>query len=82
MAEKLNNNEPFNAWSDRFLAEFDARRANQLKQKWALAFNDRGLGHGDYGIVAQNNDELIIGGLTQELALHLIELHNKSLGTA
>jgi hypothetical protein len=60
-----------------------------LKQKWTLGFNDRGHGHGDYGVIVappEEHDpevlhfgEVIVEQLDKELADHLIKLHNQDL---
>lgn len=48
-----------------------------LTTPWELGFNDRGLGHGDYGLLRQDGS-LILGGLDPDLAKHLLEVHNAS----
>lgn len=60
-----------------------------LKKKWALGFNDRGHGRGDYGVIEQppeGNDPdlgvpttLVLERLDRELCEHIIKLHNQDL---
>ena len=59
-----------------------------ITSKWAIGFHDRGLGHGDYGvIVAQTEEEiercdaptLVLPKLSRELAEHIVEAHNKTV---
>ena len=48
-----------------------------LNVKWDPAFKDRGFGHGDYGIMA--NGILILECPNEEIAYHIINLHNESM---
>lgn len=50
-----------------------------IESEWALGFNDRGMGHGDYGIIVKDTEKLVIGTIDRELAEHIINLHNKYL---
>lgn len=49
-----------------------------LKVEWTLGFKDRGLGYGDFAIITPDRG-LVIECPDQEVADHIIELHNKSL---
>lgn len=50
-----------------------------LTAKWALGFRDRGLGHGDYGVIIEASGELLLPDVTRDVAQHIIDLHNASL---
>jgi len=50
-----------------------------INEMWAVGFHDRGLGHGDYGVVVKSSNELIFGRVDKELAFHLVEIHNKNV---
>lgn len=47
-----------------------------IAAKWALGFNDRGHGNGDYGIILEESGELVIANCGREVAEHIIQLHN------
>ena len=49
------------------------------KTKWTIGFKDRGLGHGDFAVMASAQD-VVVECPSREVANHIIELHNKSLG--
>ena len=49
-----------------------------IDEKWAVGFRDRGLGHGDFGIVTASN-EVVVKCSDQGLAEHLVYVHNKWL---
>lgn len=49
-----------------------------ITKPWTLGWRDRGLGHGDYGIMV--GGKLMIGDLAcGDLAEHIIDLHNRWL---
>lgn len=64
-----------------------------LDVKWCLAFQDRGMGHGDYGIMDTNKSPKLLLKIVQfgtpraimkdsterEIAEHIIETHNKTI---
>jgi len=68
-------------------------KATILHSEWFLGFHDRGLGHGDFAVVTEENMPIVKCGDTlqstlsgkpaittgKELAEHIIELHNCSL---
>jgi len=47
---------------------------------WALGFNNRFMGHGDYGIMTSKG-ELLIPNIDLKLAKHIIKVHNDFLKT-
>ena len=48
---------------------------NLMKKLWVLGWNDRGLGHGDYGLMVDG--EVFLGPIANyDLAEHIIRLHN------
>ena len=49
-----------------------------LKSEWILGFKDRGLGHGDYGVVT-SDQTLIVECPNIVVAQHIVDLHNKEL---
>jgi hypothetical protein len=55
---------------------YDVKIARHLASVWKVGFNDRGLGHGDFGVITEQGD-LVIPDLDQQIAEHLVELHNK-----
>jgi len=59
MNEKLEANQK---WAKAIVEEYEAPFKKMITQKWAIGFNDRGMGHGDYGIVVDtpepNYDEM------------------------
>lgn len=40
------------------LDEFDKAEQHKINSRWAVGWKDRGLGHGDYGIVVEQPEEL------------------------
>ena len=54
--------------------------ASLLTKPWSVGWHDRGMGHGDYGIVVKDTNELIAGPFSYiEVPEHIVDLHNKSL---
>jgi hypothetical protein len=64
---------------DRMVREEVEKFENNCKKKWALGFNDRGLGHGDFGIIIDGTSEVVVAPLDSIYARHIISLHNASL---
>ena len=50
-----------------------------LTSKWAVGFHDRGLGHGDFGVIVEQTDEVLVPKISRELAEHLVEAHNRAI---
>lgn len=50
-----------------------------LKKEWSIGFKDQGLGHGTYGVLIADTNDVVFEDLEKEIAEHLIEIHNKSL---
>lgn len=48
-----------------------------IKLPWSLGFKDRGHGHWDFAIMV--DEVLIIECPSQEIAEHIIKLHNKTM---
>lgn len=61
------------------IAKIQAKEKRILRCKWAIGFRDRGLGHGDYGIVLARSNELVLECPNRAMAEHLIEVHNASI---
>jgi hypothetical protein len=49
-----------------------------LAGPWELGWRDRGMGHGDYGVM-DDKGNLICLDIPKEIAQHIIDLHNVSL---
>ena len=62
---------------EEIIDEYEKKTQRILTEKWALGWNDRGHGHGDYGVINKSED-LVIGKIPLELAEHLVELHNSA----
>ncbi len=50
-----------------------------LEKRWALGYRDRGMGRGDFAVVVEGSDELIVKTHLQEVAEHIITTHNSLL---
>jgi len=50
-----------------------------LEKRWALGFRDRGHGHGDFAVIVEGSDELIVKTPSQEVAEHIMTTHNSLL---
>ncbi len=51
-----------------------------LMKRWAVGYKDRGLGHGDFAIITED-DILVIECPSQDVAEHIVDLHNRTLTT-
>ena len=51
------------------------------ESRWSLGFKDRGMGHGDFGVMFQldGQEQLVVECACREIADYLIETHNASL---
>jgi len=58
--------------------KYNAQQASMLDVRWKLGFKDRGMGHGDFGVITTSG-RLVVGCPSREVAEHLIEAHNKML---
>ena len=50
-----------------------------LEKRWALGYRDRGMGRGDFAVVVEGSDELIVKTSLQEVAEHIMTTHNSLL---
>jgi hypothetical protein len=50
-----------------------------LNEEWAVGFKDRGLGHGDFGVVTLVKNTLVVETSGREIAEHISKLHNEFL---
>ncbi len=50
-----------------------------ITSKWAVGFHDRGLGHGDYGVIVEQTEEVVVPSISKEMAEHLVEAHNRTI---
>jgi hypothetical protein len=62
----------------RMLEQYSAQQLLILQTPWAVGFRDRGMGHGDYGVVTED-DALVCPCDSKEVAEHICELHNATL---
>ena len=44
--------------------------------RWAVGFNDRGHGHGDYAVLVDGSQEIVVKAPSQEVAEHIVSVHN------
>jgi hypothetical protein len=56
-----------------------------IQSEWVLAYQDRGMGHGDYGVMVDENTGIpknftfVCSCQSRDIAEHIIQLHNASL---
>ena len=55
--------------------EYIEKEERLLNEEWVLGYMDRGHGHGSYGVVTVSHDEVLCP-CSQELAAHLVKIHN------
>lgn len=47
-----------------------------MEQDWAIGFNDRGLGHGDYAVILTDKEsEVVVKCPSREVAEHILAGH-------
>ena len=64
-------------WMQDTLEWYDNQQKEVLLPDWALAFRDRGMGHGDFGVVVKDKDDkLVLECPSREVAEHIVEIHN------
>ncbi len=61
-----------------------AEVTRSLSERWAVGFNDRGHGHGDFSVVVASTTEagtaeVVVKCPSQEVAEHIMELQNSAL---
>ena len=63
-------------WAKAMIEEYEAPFKKIITQKWAIGFNDRGMGHGDYGIVVDRHEptEEEFDEMSKE---EILEFHSK-----
>lgn len=62
------------------LAEEIDRRLKELENiEWTVGFRDRGMGHGDFGVVTKEGEYLIVECAWQRLAEYIVTIHNEKL---
>jgi hypothetical protein len=71
------------------LAEEEEVPAPTFDERWALAFKDRGMGHGDFAVIEERSEDncpdhgmpptLIVECGSRELAESIIQAHNQHL---
>lgn len=51
-----------------------------IEERWGVGFNDRGHGHGDYAVILDNHEGIVVVKTESlELAQHIVKLHNDNL---
>ena len=45
---------------------------NDIKGEWGVAYKDQGLGHGMYGVVVKNTNEVLFEDITKEKAEEIV----------
>lgn len=57
-----------------------------IKSRWAIGYRDRGLGHGDYAVVVEDDGKapakVVVECDSKLIAEHIIEIHNEGLTNA
>lgn len=62
------------------LAEEVNRRLDEvLSKRWAIGFKDRGMGHGDFGVIVEETGDLVVECGWRECAEHIVKIHNLHL---
>ncbi len=51
-----------------------------LGKRWVVGFHDRGHGHGDFAVIVEGSEELIVKAPSREVAEHIATAHNALLG--
>ncbi len=64
-------------FGESLLTEIDKLINETMKQKWSVGFNDQGMGYGDYAVLM--GDVVIVKCPYQEIADHIVRLHNEAL---
>ncbi len=62
-------------------AQEEAKQKKIIEAKWTVGFRDRGLGHGDFGVITSKG-EFVVGPCSHELAGHIAEVHNNARDAA
>jgi hypothetical protein len=58
--------------------EYIEKEKRLLTDLWSVGYLDRGMGRGSFGVLTVSNDEVLCP-CSQELAEHLVGLHNSSI---
>jgi hypothetical protein len=62
-----------------YIEEAEKAIKDMISKKWALGFKDRGHGHGDFGIVVdEESGGMVVECPNRELAEHIISIHNET----
>jgi len=62
-----------------FARRTDRRIKKLLNSEWIVGFQDRGMGHGNFGIITKKKGLLITQEIPKEIAEHIVEIHNYEL---
>jgi hypothetical protein len=62
-------------------AQEEEKQKKLIEAKWMVGFKDRGLGHGDFGVITAKG-EFIVGPCSHEIAGHIVEVHNNARDAA
>ncbi len=55
--------------------EHGQKQARLLHCRWEVAFKDRGMGHGDFGVMTETG-ELVVECPSRDIAGHIVSIHN------
>lgn len=44
--------------------------------RWVVGFKDRGHGHGDFAVLVEETEELVVEAFSREVAEHIVSTHN------
>ena len=66
---------------DEAVAQYNTEQEALVKAEWTVGFNDRGLGHGDFGVITTKGD-FVVGPCSHALAGHIVEVHNNARNAA
>lgn len=62
-------------------AKLEAEQKKIIEAKWMVGFKDRGLGHGDFGVITAKG-EFVVGPCSHEVAEHIVKVHNDARDAA
>lgn len=64
--------------NEEFSDEIDRRMKHVLTVPWSVGFHDRGMGHGDYAVLAEGHSPPVVecGADGAGLAEHIVKAHN------
>lgn len=64
---------------DQAVEDLKKKEKKMLSSVWDIGFRDRGLGHGDFGVIVKKTGEIVVECPNHAIAGHIVELHNNSI---